>query len=325
MRVFFSTCPTGLEEPARRLADRVVPGFRAKATMPGAVVYTAKVETPECAGFNNTYLQIARADKCSSIAHAARLFWADRRAISDAERAMRARGFASFRVMFADANRRVAVEKEYREAFERAIRVPNDRMNPATELVISRRSEGSAMLLLRLTKPTAAKKGALTPAVASCLAFLARPEPNGAFLDPFAGSGAVGIARMTLGKSQRIFLADSDAEAVKRLKKRIPSRAEIERLDARGLAERFAPGEFTEIATDPPWGLFKPLEADASAFCHEMAQGFDHALAPYGTCAVLTAMKDEFPRALKDTALTLIERYDILVNGKKAAIFVAKK
>lgn len=325
MRTFYSTCPAGLEEPARRLAERVIPGFHARATMPGAVVYTAKVDTPACDGFTNTYLQIARADKCGSIAHAARLFSSDRRALSDTERAMRARGFSSFRAMFSDANRRVAVEKAHREAFERAIRIPNDRVNPETELVISRRSEGSAMLLLRLTKPAAAKKGALSPAVASCLAFLAKPEPSGAFLDPFAGSGAVGIARMALGKSQRIFLGDADAEAVKRLKKRIPARAQIERLDARNLAERFAPGEFTEIATDPPWGLFQPLETDADAFCRAMAQGFNHVLAPYGTCATLTAMKDEFQRALAGTSLALTERYDILVNGKKAAIFVARK
>ncbi len=325
MRLFYSTCPAGLEEPARRLAERVVPGFSAKAAMSGAVLYAAKVERPECAGFTNTYLQVARVDKCGSVTHAAKMFLAERRVLSDAERAMRAYGFESFRAMFSDANKLEGVEKEYREAFERAIRVRNDRVNPQTELLVLRRSEGSAMLLLRLTKPRPAKKGELSPAVASCLAFLARPEPGGSFFDPFAGSGAVGVARMELGKSKRVFLSDADENAVKKLRLRIPSRAEIEKLDATRLTERFSAGEFTEIATDPPWGLYKPLKGDPAAFARETMENLAFALAPYGTLVLLTAMKDEFTKALKDSSLNLQERYDILVNGKKAAILVARK
>jgi tRNA G10 N-methylase Trm11 len=325
MRLFYSTCPAGLEEPARRLAEKVVPGFSVKAVMSGAVLYAAKVERPECAGFTNTYLQIARLDRCGSVAHAAKLFLAERRALSDAERAMREYGFESFRAMFADANKLEGVEKEYREAFEHAIRVRNDRMNPQTELLALRRSEGSAMLLLRLTKPRPARKGELSPAVASCMAFLAKPEPGGSFLDPFAGSGAIGVARMSLGKSKRVFLSDADENAVKKLKNRIPSRAEIEKLDATRLAERFAEGEFTEIATDPPWGLYKPLNGDPATFARQVVESLAHILAPYGTLVILSAMKDEFGKALKDSALDLQERYDILVNGKKAAIFVARK
>ncbi len=325
MRLFYSTCPAGLEEPARRLAERVVPGFSPKAVMSGAVLYAAKVDNPACAGFTNTYLQVARLDKCSSVTHAAKLFLSERRALTDAERAMRAYGFESFRAMFSEANKLEGVDQEYREAFERAIRVRNDRMNPQTELLVLRRSEGSAMLLLRLTKPRPTKKGELSPAVASCMAFLAKPEPSGSFLDPFTGSGAIGIARMALGQSKRILLADADENAVKKLKTRIPSRADVEKLDATRLPERFSEGAFTEIATDPPWGLYKPLNGDPTAFAQAVVTSLAYVLAPYGTLVLLTSMKSEFSDALKDSALDLQERYDILVNGKKAAIFVARK
>lgn len=325
MRLFYSTCPAGLEEPAKRLAERVVPGFSAKAVMPGAVLYAAKTDRPECAGFTNTYLQIARVDRCGSVTHAAKMFLSERRVLADAERAMREYGFESFRAMFADANRLEGVEKEYREAFEHAIRVKNDRLNPQTELLALRRSEGSAMLLLRLTKPRPTKKGELSPAVASCMAYLAKPEENGSFLDPFAGSGAIGVARMALGKSKRVFLSDTDENAVRKLRTRIPSRAEIERLDATRLGERFSEGEFTEIATDPPWGLYKPLKGDPESFAREIVESLARILAPYGTLVLLTAMKDEFGKALKDSPLDLTQRYDILVNGKKAAILVARK
>lgn len=325
MRLFYSTCPAGLEAPAQRLAETVVPGFSAKALMSGAVLYSAKVDKPECAGFSNTYLQIARVDRCNSITHAAKLFLSERRALSDAEKSMRAYGFESFRAMFSDANQLARVDQEYRIAFERAIRVRNDRMNPQTELLVARRREGSAMLLLRLTKPKPAKKGELSSAIAHCMAFLARPEPTGSFLDPFAGSGALGIARMKLGKSRRLFLSDADAQTVKRLKARIPSRAEIEQLDALHLTERLEEGTFTEIATDPPWGLFQPLRGDPATFARDVVEALARLLSPYGMLVLLTAMKNEFGTAFKGSRLNLVQRYDILVNGKKAALFVARK
>lgn len=325
MRLFYSTCPAGLEEPCRRLAAKVVPGFSAKGVFPGALVYSARTEKPECVGFSNTYLQIARVDKCGSVTHAAKMFLQDRRAIADAERTMKEYNFESFRVMFSDANRLVSVEVMYREAFEKVIRVKNNRSTPDTELMVLRRNDGCGLLLMRLTRPKPAKKGELSQSVAACMAQLARPEAGGSFLDPFAGSGALGVARMGLGKSKRIFLSDKDSGTVTKMRKRIPGRAEIEQLDAMRLRDRFGPGEFTEIVTDPPWGLFAPLGADPAYFCREMLENFEYVLAPYGICVVLTAMKAEFDAAVKKSDLDLMERFDILVNGKKAAIFVMRK
>lgn len=325
MRLFYSTCPAGLEEACKRLAAAKVPGFSAKAAYSGALVYSARVDRPECAGFANTYIQIARLDKCSSVMHAARLFLTERRALADAERAMREYGFESFRVMFSEQNKLTSVEKEYREAYERAIRVRSNRETPDTELTILRRSNGCALMLLRLTRPTHVKKGELSPAVAACMAYLARPEEGGRFIDPFAGSGAIGVARMALGRSKRIFLSDIDSAVVTKLRKRIPGRAEIERLDALRLTDRFDGGEFTEIACDPPWGLYRPLDTDPADFNRRLVENLEYVLAPYGMCVVLTALKTEFASAVKKSGLDMLERFDILVNGKKAAIFVLRK
>ena len=325
MRLFYSTCPAGLEEACKRLAAAKVPGFSAKAVYSGAIIYSARTDRPECAGFTNTYIQIARLDKCSSVTHAARLFLVERRALADAERTMREYGFESFRVMFSEQNKLASVEKEYREAYERSIRVRSNRETPDTELTILRRSNGCALMLLRLTRPAHVKKGELSPSVAACMAYLARPEDGGRFMDPFAGSGAIGVARMALGKSKRIFLSDVDSATVQKLRKRIPGRAEIEQLDALRMTERFDGGEFTEIACDPPWGLYRPLDTDPADFNRRLVENLQHVLAPYGTCVVLTAMKTEFAAAVKKSDLDVTERFDILVNGKKAAIFVLRK
>ena len=325
MRLFYSTCPAGLEEACKRLAAAKVPGFSAKAVYSGAILYSARTDRPECAGFTNTYIQIARIDKCSSVLHGARMFLVDRKALSEAERTMRDYSFESFRVMFSEQNKLVSVEKEYRMAYEQAIRVRSNRETPDTELTILRRSNGNALMLLRLTRPAHVKKGELSPSVAACMAYLARPEEGGTFMDPFAGSGAIGVARMAIGKTKRIFLSDIDPATVTKLRKRIPGRAEIEQLDALKLTERFDGGEFTEIACDPPWGLYRALETDADDFNRRLVGNLEYVLAPYGTCVVLTAMKTEFAAALKKSSLDLVERFDILVNGKKAAIFVMRK
>ena len=325
MRLFYSTCPAGLEEACKRLAASKVPGFSAKAAYSGALLYSARTDRPECAGFSNTYIQIARIDKCSSVLHGARMFLVDRKALSEAERTMREYGFESFRVMFSEQNKLVSVEKEYRIAYEQAIRVRSNRETPDTELTILRRSNGNALMLLRLTRPAHVKKGELSPSVAACMAYLARPEEGGSFIDPFAGSGAIGVARMQLGKSKRIFLSDLDSATVTRLRKRIPGRAEIEQLDALRLTERFDGGEFTEVVCDPPWGLFRALDTDPADFNRRLVENLEHILAPYGTCVVLTAMKSEFADAAKRSGLDVIEKFDILVNGKKAAIFVMRR
>ena len=325
MRLFYSTCPAGLEEACKRLAAAKVPGFSAKAVYSGALLYSARTDMPECAGFTNTYIQIARLDKCSSVLHGARMFLVDRKALSEAERTMREYSFESFRVMFSEQNKLVSVEKEYRIAYEQAIRVRSNRETPDTELTILRRSNGNALMLLRLTRPAHVKKGELSPSVSACMAYLTKPEDGGTFIDPFAGSGAIGVARMALGKTKRLFLSDIDSATVTKLRKRIPGRAEIEQLDALRLTERFDGGEFTEIACDPPWGLFRELDMDADEFNRRLVQNLEHVLAPYGTCVVLTAMKNEFAAAVKKSGLDITERFDILVNGKKAAIFVMRK
>lgn len=325
MRLFYSTCPAGLEEACKRLAAAKVPGFSAKAVYSGAILYSARTDRPECAGFTNTYIQIARLDKCSSVLHGARMFLVDRKALAEAERTMREYNFESFRVMFSEQNKLVSVEKEYRIAYEQAIRVRSNRETPDTELTILRRSNGNALMLLRLTRPAHVRKGELSPSVAACMAYLTRPEDVGRFIDPFAGSGAIGVARMAIGKTNRIFLSDIDPATVTKLRKRIPGRAEIEQLDALRLTERFDGGEFSEIACDPPWGLYRPLDTDPVDFNRRLVENLEYVLAPYGVCVVLTAMKNEFAAAVKKSGLDMLERFDILVNGKKAAIFVMRK
>lgn len=324
MRLFYSTCPAGLEEPASRLAGEKIAGFSLKARYSGAVVYSCREERPECAAFSNTYLQLARVDKCSNVTHASKLFLSDRRSLADARRAMYDYGFTSFRVMFSEANTLSAVDKFYREAFEKAISAPNDRKTPDTELLILRRSDGMGLLLLRLTRPVKVNKGELSRQTASALAYLSGAASSKSFIDPFAGGGSIALEAEKLNPRLRLEVCDISRSKAELLKKRL-KRASVRCADAFGLKDVFAPGTFESIASDPPWNLFAPTGYRNEEFCSKLADLIAYLLSPYGKCVILTAMKKEFAYAAAEAGLEMLERFDMLVNGKKAAVFVVRK
>ncbi len=324
MRLFYSTCPAGLEEPASRFARERIPGFSLKAKYSGALVYACRDERPECAAFIITYLQIARVDKCSNATHAAKLFLSDRRALADVGRAMYDYGLTSFRVMFSEANALAAVDKFYREAFEKAVRAPNDRRAPDTELLVLRRSDGMGLLLLRLTRPVRADKGELSRQVASSLAFLAGAGSARTFIDPFAGGGSIVAEAGRLSKKLRVTVCDISPKKAELLRKRLKG-ASVDCCDAFTLVNKYPPESFDSIACDPPWGLWAPTGYSNEAFCSKLVGLTEHLLAPHGKCVVLTAMKKEFESAAEGSGLNVTERFDILVNGKKAAAFVLRK
>lgn len=329
MSLFYSTTPAGLEVPAARLAAREIKGFSLRQTLSGAVIYAAAEARPRGSAFQNTYLLLARRDRCPGLRQAAEQFAADGRALCEADRQLRGYGFRTWRVMFSAANRLQAADPALRARFERAVRAARlDRVKPETELLVLWRRDGAAFLLLRLTRPAAAPKdlqrGELSPALARCLAALAQPRPDGAFLDPFAGHGALGAARLSLGRAARVCLSDSDAALVRALRQRFGARVEVECLDALALAGHHPAGAFTEIVTDPPWGLFAPLPLPEGEFYARLLAQFARLLAPRGVCVVLTAAKEALERACAGSGLQITERFDLLVNGKKAAAFVLR-
>lgn len=81
----------------------------------------------------------------------------------------------------------------------------------------------------------------------------------------------------------------------------------------------------SKIITDPPWGLYKDIK-NITAFYALMMKEFVRVLKSGGIIVLLTARKNEFEKVLsKHKNLDLLEKYDILVSGKKSAIYKIKK
>lgn len=333
MYEFYSTCPAGLEEGAARLLARMKRAPEDIRKLGAAVTYRqAQLKPPDCAAFQNTYLILSRIRAGERDAQSAGAKFArDARCLEYASRMIEKYRFSSFRVMFSNENRLSAPDPAARNAIERAVRVcPVNRVKPDTEILVLRRDGGEALLLLRLTRRAdthaTLDKGALSPHVGACLMGLLGPGPGGVFLDPFAGSGALPLARAAAGPYAKIYAADLEAtdaliSAVSALRN-----ARVFREDALNMSRWMEKGRVNEIVTDPPWGLYRGFEGDADEFHRTMLARFAYVAAPGARVIVLTAAKESFLSAARaNPDFIFKEKFDCLINGKKACAFVLER
>jgi tRNA G10 N-methylase Trm11 len=171
------------------------------------------------------------------------------------------------------------------------------------------------------------ERGELKPELAYTLCFLSEPKEGDIFLDPFCGHGAIPLKRALSFPYNMVFAADKDQEQIQfvrnRVKKlKLKSMFIVKKQDALSMTA-FENGFIDKIVTDPPWGLFESLDRDICEFYALMLREFSRVLNVKGILVILTARKEEFENALSSmgTRLKMLNQYNILVSGKKAAIY----
>ncbi len=301
MNEYYSTCPAGLEGLAAKLAAPSIRGFTLVRMMPGALVYTASPgRVPDCGGFLNTFEVISSVPRSRHLSFAAQRFAGDEEAMRRADMALSRRKFRTYRVMFVEKGALAQVKGDLRAQLERPIRHARvNRETPDTELTVVQRPEGSAYLLLRLTRGEHTRhqleNGELPAQVAWCMAALAKPRRGGVFLDPFAGSGALAAARGRFAPPSALLCFDLDGEAVRKARRRLPEYACCEKVDAFRLDERLDEGQVTELVTEPvsPGAERKPTQ-----YYLDMLRQFAWVLAPGGRLVILVPDGAHFESAL---------------------------
>lgn len=144
------------------------------------------------------------------------------------------------------------------------------------------------------------------------LCLISEPNKEDIVLDPFAGSGAIGMARKNY-PYQKTISGDQN-----------PANASIKKLNALDL-EDFKNNSVSKIITDPPWGISIGKDLDLNDFYSKMLQEFSRVLKPRGLLITLIGQKELFENVLrKSPNFSLVKRYNILVSGKKAAIYKIK-
>jgi 23S rRNA G2445 N2-methylase RlmL len=244
----------------------------------------------------------------------------------------------TFRIIASDENEFVSVDKKLLAQVESKIiclkgtKLRVDPHRPQAEFWFLRRSENIGFFMLRLTKNITNKKlpaGELRPELAYILCYLSEPDKSDIFLDPFAGHGSIPIERAKNFSYNMIFASDNDKNFKQIIRDRIKTKKVNKTiipkvLDALDM-KVFENGFVSKIVTDPPWGLYENIK-DITAFYTSMMKEFVRVLKTGGIIVLLTAKKDEYEKVIsKHSDLDLLEKYEILVSGKKSAIYKIKK
>ena len=246
----------------------------------------------------------------------------------------------TFRFMASLENQFVPIPQRTRLALERLLtqdgRLTPHASNPDIEFWLLARREGNGFVGMRITRHRANEKslarGELRPELCHLLCLVSEPSEEDVVLDPFCGSGAIPHERARSFPYRTLLAGDIDAKQVKnvRAKVRQPRWAQgskrrkvvVGRWDALNL-RTFTPESVGKIITDPPWGFYQSQLTDLGKFHRDMLKEFDRVLSPNGLLVLLAGRPLQFESSLREFkgTFTVLNRYDILVSGKKASVF----
>jgi 16S rRNA G966 N2-methylase RsmD len=238
----------------------------------------------------------------------------------------------SFRIIASIENQTISVENDLLSKIERffayRLKLKTNRSRPDIEVWFIERSEGYGFIGIRIKHTQnvekVLQKGELRTELANMLCYISEPDKEDVFLDPFAGSGSIPIERATAFPYKQVIASEADIKTFERLKKRV-SESKLNIIlgqwDALNL-KSIPNNSIKKIVTDPPWGVFSQPDIDLKVFYLNMLNEFIRILQKDGLITLVMGQKELFEIALnKVPALTLKEKYNILVSGKKAAIY----
>lgn len=316
MNTYFSTFIPGLGEVVKNQLSKDLHDFSTNLLYDGLIVYRSNSpiqKVKELKYLNNSFLLLKEFKNLPS--KEPLKFMAKQ--ILDKNLGSAPLSGKTFRIMFYFANKPVSIQKDLLVKLEEKLasryKQTIDRSNPNQEFWFLYRKEGLGLFGFRLTKHPDYKKiltkGQLRPELANLLCLVSQPKESDVVLDPFAGSGSIAIERKRFPYTKVI---SGDIKT---------TNLEIKRLDVLKMAG-VKPESIDKIITDPPWGISVGKELDLPDFYSKMLDKFSLVLKPKGSAVILIGNKVVFEEVLNNAnKLNLTKKYDILVSGKKAAIY----
>jgi len=277
------------------------------------------------------------------------------------EKEIRRQHFKSFRIRYSKANQFMPVNKNMCGSMEKAISqffgMKTDRLGGDTEFWFFTRTENFSAFALRMTKKQSTEKylnqGELRPEFVTLLAAFAGlfPDKNRSItlLDPFAGYGGIVKQLHKMLPKSKVYASEIEKNLVEDLKRHFGGQKNGNQEGQSVSVNCCSATELSYIQdqsvdvviTDPPWGFWKAQVRDDKAL-EELYDGmlkeFARVLKPNGKICLLTAAKETFEKCFQRSVFAssagstvpsflLNEkdadfRTDVLVNGKKAAVYL---
>jgi 16S rRNA G966 N2-methylase RsmD len=341
---YAATFAPGFEGVIDGLLDRYLPGAANLGVTSGFASFDYKgplTDVANLAFFNNAFLVLREWNTSASGFPDLVKASAGKSELPAFAAQISAHAGGPFRVRFSRENQFVSVDKsvmDYAEKFiARATGLHPDRFDPSIEFWYLVRREGKSIFAARISKKQSTEKylekGELRPEIVQLVTALARVGPEDrVLLDPFAGYGAIPEQLSRLQKGCVVYASDIDPELASHLARRFSgnSRVRVRVGDALDLSW-IATASVDAIVTDPPWGFFDSDSYKGERSIEKLYAGmlasFDRVLSPRGRALVITGAKNEFRDAVLASASFAFcaeetrFRTDILINGKKSAVF----
>ena len=197
--------------------------------------------------------------------------------------------------------------------------------------VIGRTGLGELLLCARLPKQRRAPKpkGALSYELSLMLVAASQPSARDVFLDPFAGSGALVLARAESDACQ-IWYSDINLREFQRdFPRELHADKRVDFLDDDALTlGALAGGQVDVIVTDPPWGEYDDVGMPYAEFARAMVKSFNRVLSKSkGRFVILTSRKTAsiVEREFIKGGFSVNSTHEILVNGHPATVLVGAR
>jgi 16S rRNA G966 N2-methylase RsmD len=229
-----------------------------------------------------------------------------------------------------------AVDRRVKAGLDRAISArTGQRIEPRGMCqeywVIGRTGLGELLLCARLPKHRRAPKakGALSYELSAMLVAASRPSARDVFLDPFAGSGSLVLARAESDANQ-IWYSDICLREFERdFPRELYADRRVDFLDDDALTLSSVPdGQVDVIVTDPPWGEYDDVGMPYVEFARAMVKSFGRVLhKPKGRFVVLTSRKTAatMEREFVKGGFSINSAHEILVNGHPATVLIGAR
>lgn len=235
-----------------------------------------------------------------------------------------------FRIRYSVNNQFIGMNKTYtRQIEEKVCRLANtrvDRVSPQIEYWFIKRSENIGFFCRLLNKRKFTEKnlnkGELRPEFAYLMCMFGKLNKSSIVMDAFAGYGAIPKQIKKNFRFSKLYVSDLNPECVIRLNVYFENSKNIDvgLRDALNMKD-IESNTIDVIITDPPWGYYEQID-DIEQFYVDMLLEFNRVLKTSGKLIILSARKNEFETAVSKQKFRVEKRYDTLVNGKKASVYV---